>query len=119
MRRFVASSGRSQARHGRRLGQNGLAPHQWVTNSRALQFENGIDLPRDYLLGRPSWDSLGYDPTPEAEEHPGSSHWRSLLTLQLHEEFHWCWQDGARLMAFIEDGRLRARDFGHLQVDCG
>nr|WP_255498862.1 DUF1963 domain-containing protein [Comamonas sp. Tr-654] len=62
---------------------------------------------------------MGYDPTPEAEEHPGSSHWRSLLTLQLHEEFHWCWQDGARLMAFIEDGRLRARDFGHLQVDCG
>ena len=125
------------------------APHQWVTDSRALQFENGIDLPRheelrkdwpvefdglqdwlhgleesgdlprDYLLGRPSWDSLGYDPTPDAEEHPGSSHWRSLLTLQSHEEFHWCWQDGARLMAFIEDARLHARDFSHLQVDCG
>lgn len=125
------------------------APHQWVTGSRALQFENGIDLPRheelckdwpvefdelqdwlhgleesgdlprDYLLGRPSWDSLGYDPTPDAEEYPGSSHWRSLLTLQSHEEFHWCWQDGARLMAFIENARLHARDFSHLQVDCG
>ena len=44
---------------------------------------------------------------------------RSLLTLQSHEEFHWCWQDGARLMAFIENARLHARDFSHLQVDCG
>lgn len=125
------------------------APHRWVTDSLALQFENCIDLPRheelrqdwpvdfdelhdwfgaleengdlprDYLLGRPSWDSLGYDPTPDLEEYPSSSHWRSLLTLQSHQEFNWCWQDGARLMAFIEDDKLRAQDFSRLQVDCG
>lgn len=125
------------------------APHGWVTDSRALQFENSMDiprheelrkdwpvdfneldgwfdaleaggaLPRDYLLGRPSWDSLGYDPTPDVEQCPSSSHWRSLLTLQSHEAFNWCWQDGARLMAFIEDGKLRAKDFSRIQVDCG
>ncbi|WP_343216765.1 DUF1963 domain-containing protein [Comamonas fluminis] len=125
------------------------APHKWTTASRALQFENSIDiprheelrsdwpvdfddlydwfdaleesgeLPRDYLLGRPSWDSLGYDPTPDPQEYPSSSHWRSLLTLQSHDDFHWCWQDGARLMAFIEDDKLRAQDFSRLQVDCG
>ena len=88
--------------------------HDWFG---ALE-ENG-DLPRDYLLGRPSWDSLGYDPTPDLEEYPSSSHWRSLLTLQSHQEFNWCWQDGARLMAFIEDDKLRAQDFRRLQVDCG
>lgn len=125
------------------------APHRWVTKSRELLFENSLDiprqeelrddwpvdfddlydwfeereasgdLPRDYLLGRPSWDSLGYDPTPNPEEHPSRSRWRSLLTLQSHEEFNWCWQDGARLMAFIEDDKLRTHDFSRLQVDCG
>ncbi|CAM4066282.1 YwqG family protein [Kerstersia similis] len=125
------------------------APHRWVTRSHELRFENGIDiprheelrddwpvsfdeisdwfealeesgdLPRDYLLGRPSWDSLAYDPTPNLKEHPSGSHWRSLLTLQSHEAFNWCWQDGARLMAFIEDDKLRAHDFNRLQVDCG
>lgn len=77
------------------------------------------DLPRDYLLGSPSWDSLGYDPTPNQEEHPSRSRWRSLLTLQSHEELNWCGQDGARLMAFIEDDKLRTHDFSRLQVDCG
>ena len=125
------------------------APHRWVTDSRALKFENSIDiprhpelrsdwpvdfddlydwfdaledsgdLPRDYLLGRPCWDSLGYDPTPDVQEYPSGSHWRSLLTLQSHDAFHWCWQDGAQLMAFIEDDKLRAQDFSRLQVDCG
>lgn len=125
------------------------APHRWVTSSRELLFENSIDiprheelrndwpvdsdelynwfdtleesgdLPRDYLLGSPSWDSLGYDPTPSLEEYPSSSHWRSLLTLQSHEEFNWCWQDGARLMAFIEDDKLHAKDFSRLRADCG
>ncbi|HCB1211928.1 TPA: DUF1963 domain-containing protein, partial [Klebsiella pneumoniae] len=52
-------------------------------------------------------------------EHPSQSRWRSLLTVQSHEKLHWCWQDGARLMAFIEDDKLRAKDFSHLQVDCG
>ena len=126
-----------------------VAPHRWVTGSREVLFENSIDiprheelrddwpvafeelydwfdaleesgaLPRDYLLGTPSWDSLGYDPTPDLKEYPSSSHWRSLLTLQSHNEFHWCWQDGARLMAFIEDEKLRTHDFSRLQVDCG
>lgn len=125
------------------------APHRWVTDSCELLFETSIDiprheelrndwpmdfdelndwfdaleesgdLPRDYLLGRPSWDSLGYDPTPNLEEYPSSSHWRSLLTLQSHDAFNWCWQDGARLMAFVEDDKLRAKDFSRLQVDCG
>lgn len=125
------------------------APHQWVTESRAVQFENSIDiprheelrsdwpvdfdalsdlfealqdsgdLPRDYLLGSPCWDSLAYDPTPTVAEHPSASHWRSLLTLQSHDALNWCWQDGAQLMAFIEDDKLRAKDFSRIQVDCG
>lgn len=125
------------------------APPRWVTDSVELQFENCIDIPRheelrndwpldfdafsdwlaaledngdlplDYLLGCPSWDSLAYDPTPNLTDYPSSSHWRSLLTLQSHEALHWCWQDGARLMAFIEDEKLRAKDFGRIQVDCG
>lgn len=125
------------------------APHCWSTRSWALQFENCIDIPRheelrqdwpvpfeelydwfdkleengdlpgDYLLGRPSWDSLAYDPTPNQVEHPSQSRWCSLLTVQSHEKLHWCWQDGARLMAFIEDDKLRAKDFSRLQVDCG
>lgn len=125
------------------------APHRWVTASREVLLDTGIDiprheelrkdwpvdfdelygwfdaleasgdLPRDYLLGRPSWDSLGYDPTPDPAEYPSSSHWRSLLTLQSHDAFNWCWQDGARLMAFVEDDKLRAMDFNRLQVDCG
>lgn len=125
------------------------APHDWGTASREVLFENCIDiprheelrkdwpvdmdelydwfeeleesgdLPRDYLLGRPSWDSLGYDPTPTQDEYPSQSPWRSLLTLQSHDELNWCWQDGARLMAFIEEDKLRAKDFSRLQVDCG
>ena len=125
------------------------APHDWVTDSLALQFESCIDIPRhaelrndwpvdcealsdwvqmledsgdmplDYLLGRPSWDSLAYDPTPQLNEYPSSSHWRSLLTLQSHQALDWCWQDGARLMAFIEDDKLRAKNFARVQVDCG
>ena len=125
------------------------APHSWVTDSREVLFENSIDLPRheelrkdwpvafdelydwfsaledngdlprDYLLGTPSWDSLGYDPTPDLAEFPSQSHWRSLITLQSHECLGWCWQDGARLMAFIEDDKQRAQDFSRLLVDCG
>ena len=92
-----------------------------IINSLALQsaLEDNGDLPRDYLLGTPSWDSLGYDPTPDLAEFPSQSRWRSLITLQSHECLGWCWQDGARLMAFIEDDKLRAQDFSRLQVDCG
>lgn len=69
-------------------------------------------LPTDYLLGYPSYYSLGYDPTPGPQ-------WVSLLTLHSHDAFEWCWHDGDKLMVFIEQDRLAARDFGALQCDAG
>lgn len=69
-------------------------------------------LATDYLLGYPSYYSLGYDPT------PGDS-WIVLLTLHSHETFKWCWHDGDKLMVFIESERLAARDFSNLKSDAG
>lgn len=69
-------------------------------------------LPTDYLLGYPSHYSLGYDPTPGPE-------WVSLLTIHSHDSLDWCWQDGNKLMVFIERAKLAARDFSALQCDAG
>lgn len=72
----------------------------------------GALLACDYLLGHPSYYSLAYDPTPGPQ-------WVSLLTLHSHEAFEWCWHDGDKLMVFIEQHRLAARDFSALQCDAG
>lgn len=69
-------------------------------------------LATDYLLGYPSHYSLAYDPTPGPE-------WVSLLTLHSHNALEWCWQDGNKLMVFIERERLAARDFSVLECDAG
>lgn len=69
-------------------------------------------LATDYLLGYPSYHSLGYNPTPGPE-------WVSLLTVESYDEFEWCWQDGAKLMVFIEQDKLLARDFSHVMCDAG
>ncbi|MGG4603594.1 YwqG family protein [Paenalcaligenes sp. Me131] len=69
-------------------------------------------LATDYLLGYPSYYSLGYNPTPGPE-------WVSLLTIDSYEAFNWCWQDGAKLMVFIEQDKLLARDFSNLLCDAG
>ncbi len=69
-------------------------------------------LATDYLLGYPSHYSLGYDPTPGPE-------WVPLLTLHSHNKLEWCWQDGNKLMVFIERDRLAARDFSVLRCDAG
>lgn len=69
-------------------------------------------LPTDYMLGYPSHYSLGYNPTPGPE-------WRSLLTLHSHQVFDWQWHDGNKLMVFIENDKLAARDFSQLQCDAG
>lgn len=69
-------------------------------------------LATDYLLGYPSYYSLGYNPTPGPE-------WVSLLTVDSYEQFNWCWQDGAKLMVFIEQEKLLARDFSNLMCDAG
>lgn len=68
--------------------------------------------PENYMLGYPSFRSLGYDPTPSQE-------WISLLTLASYDEFDWCWHDGDKLMVFIESEKLAAKDFSHLKVDAG
>ena len=64
----------------------------------------------NYLLGYPSFCSLAYDPTPK----PG---WVPLLVLSSSEGLDWCWQDGARLMVFIEAARLQCKDFRVLMCD--
>lgn len=69
-------------------------------------------LATDYLLGYPSYHSLGYNPTPGPE-------WMSLLTIESYDDFNWCWQDGAKLMVFIEQDKLVARDFSNLMCDAG
>lgn len=65
-----------------------------------------------YLLGYPHNPTLGYDPTPG----PG---WRSLLTLDSDDALMWGWHDGDTLVTFIEEQRLRAGDFSHIQSDAG
>jgi uncharacterized protein YwqG len=123
------------------------APDGKAPKSRALRFSPGTDLPQhaelredwpfgeegleclateaqsilgngeDYLLGYPSFYSLAYDPTPQ-DSAPGEG-WISLLTLQSHDRFDWCWHDGDKLMIFIESEKLRARDFRRLKTDAG
>ncbi|MCL2466859.1 MAG: YwqG family protein [Micrococcales bacterium] len=70
-------------------------------------------LATDYLLGYPSYYSLGYNPTPGDD-------WVALLTLHSHEDmFGWCWQDANKLMVFIERDRLAVGDFSALKWDAG
>ena len=70
------------------------------------------DLPRDYLLGYPSYFTLAYDPTPGPD-------WVQLLTLDSHDQFGWNWHDTAKLMVFIEKDRLARKDFSYLKCDAG
>lgn len=65
-----------------------------------------------YLLGYPSYCTLGYDPTPGPE-------WTPLLTLGSDDALDWCWHDGDRLMVFIRTDHLKARNFSALQCDAG
>lgn len=69
----------------------------------------------DYLAGYPSFYSLGYDPTPEVENET----WLPFLTLESHDDLAWCWQDGNKLMAFIEQKALAKSDFGQIKTDAG
>lgn len=71
-----------------------------------------LDLNDEYLLGYPSFTSLGYDPTPKGG-------WMSLLTVHSLDEFDWCWHDGDKLMVFIESKKLAKRDFSYLKSDAG
>lgn len=66
---------------------------------------------KDYLLGYPSYYTLGYDPTPEG--------WMSLITLTSYDDFEWCWHDGDKLMVFIEKDKLLNKDFSNLKTDAG
>jgi uncharacterized protein YwqG len=67
---------------------------------------------KEYLLGYPSYCTLGYDPTPGPE-------WQSLITLSSLEELNWCWHDGDKLMVFIETEKLARGDFSLLKSDAG
>ncbi|MDO6464272.1 YwqG family protein [Pseudoalteromonas carrageenovora] len=70
------------------------------------------DYREDYMLGYPSFCTLGYDPTPKGD-------WMSLLTLRSYEKFDWCWHDGDKLMIFIENEKLKKADFSNLKADAG
>lgn len=113
---------------------------QTSTNRKAkkIVFSNGIEIPRhedlrkdwpfnaevlydlpglegyceDYMLGYPSFYTLGYDPTPSDE-------WMSLLTLTSYDDLEWCWHDGDKLMIFIEKEKLKNVDFSYLKTDAG
>lgn len=69
----------------------------------------------DYLAGYPSFYSLGYNPTPETVD----ERWLPLFTLESHNDLAWCWQDGNKLMAFIEQSALAKCDFAHIKSDAG
>lgn len=71
-----------------------------------------VDMPGEYLLGYPTFNTLAYDPTPEGG-------WVSLLTLGSLDELDWCWHDGDKLMVFIEEEKLAALDFSNLICDAG
>jgi uncharacterized protein YwqG len=114
------------------------APHRHVQKQKRIKLTGSIDIPRhedlrvdwpfpfedieelledaqlpnDYLLGYPSFCSLAYDPTP-------SNEWCSLLTLDSHDQFDWCWHDADKLMVFIEKSKLATRDFSSLKADAG
>lgn len=106
--------------------------------ARKILFSQGIEIPRnedlrndwpfdtavlyelpeleshreDYMLGYPSFYTLAYDPTPSDE-------WISLLTLSSNDGFEWCWNDGDKLMIFIEKEKLKNADFSSLKTDAG
>lgn len=113
-----------------------------ATDSVAVQLERGLHLPRhyelrddwpfdedseeidlvvyglaenqadDYLLGYPSYCTLGEDPTPGED-------WIALLTVASNEDLNWCWQDGDKLMVFIQKDKLKTRDFSKLYCIAG
>ncbi len=85
----------------------------WPFDDEALnELSETIDAKDNYLLGYPSFTSLGYDPTPGTE-------WISLLTVHSLDEFDWCWHDHDKLMIFIESDKLANRDFSSLKSDAG
>lgn len=65
-----------------------------------------------YLLGYPPDTTMVYDPTPG----PG---WRMLLNVDSNDALWWGWLDGYTLHMFIEESRLRARDFSHIEATAG
>jgi uncharacterized protein YwqG len=85
----------------------------WPFNRKTLrQLADTIDADGEYLLGYPSFNTLGYDPTPGPD-------WISLLTVGSLDEFEWCWHDGDTLMVFIESAKLALKDFSNLKSDAG
>jgi uncharacterized protein YwqG len=85
----------------------------WPFNTDALYDLLDLDgCYENYMLGYPSYYTLGYDPTPGDE-------WISLITLASDNEFNWCWHDGDKLMVFIEKDKLAKRDFSYLKTDAG
>ncbi|MBW1296305.1 YwqG family protein [Aquimarina litoralis] len=71
-----------------------------------------VDKKLNYLLGYPFYSSLAYDPRP-------GENWISLLTLSSVDELNWCWHDGDFLMLFIEEDKLKEKDFSHIKSDAG
>ncbi len=74
------------------------------------QLRDALHESGEYLLGYPSYFSLGYDPTPGQD-------WLSLLTLGSDDD--WCWHDGDNLMVFIRRAQLVKKDFSALRADAG
>lgn len=85
----------------------------WPFDTEALYFiHNFLKVPEYYLLGYPSFYTLGYDPTPGDD-------WISLITLDSEECMDWNWHDGSKLMVFIEKSKLKNKDFSNLKTDAG
>ncbi|MEK4425329.1 YwqG family protein [Solibacillus sp. FSL K6-1523] len=118
-----------------------ISPNPSIGNAIAIKFSSTIDIPHDeyqlkdwpftdnqndiyteirdslhkssaYLLGYPSHYTLAYDPTPGEE-------WCSLLTIDSDDDLEWGWNDGNKLMVFIELDRLKNLDFSRLMSDAG
>lgn len=85
--------------------------NDWPFDPAALE-DIRQKLPEDYLLGYPSFRTLAYDPTPDGN-------WGSLITLDSHDRFGWCWHDADKLMVFIENAELARSNFGRLRSDAG
>lgn len=99
--------------HGIDIPRDIYMREDWPFDSGLLtDFIEKLELSEDYLLGYPSYYSLGYDPTPATD-------WTSLITLTSYDAFNWCWHDADKLMVFIQKDKLAELDFSKLKADAG
>ncbi len=64
------------------------------------------------VLGYPYYNTLDYNPTPKGD-------WMLLLNLSSDKKLDWLWGDEDLLMIFIEQEKLKLKDFSDLRIDIG